>query len=144
MNLTRWEPFREMEEMFRSFPRAFGRVTRLISGDVGDWTPTADISETDKEYLIKAELPEVKKEDVRVTVDENIITISGERKQEKEQQGEHDIRVERFYGTFSRSFALPEDVDPQGIRAECKEGVLRVHIPKTNEKKSKAIEVQVQ
>lgn len=93
--------------------------------------PAADISETDAEYVTKAALPEVKKEDVKVTFEQGVVTISGERRQEKKQKDENGIRVESFYGSFSRSFALPDNVDPKAIGAESKDGVLRVRIPKT-------------
>lgn len=141
MNLTRWEPFREMEDFFRYSP-FFSRALRR--GENGfEWRPTADISETEKEYLIKAELPEVKKEDVKITVDGNVITISGERKHEKEQKDENEIRVESFYGTFSRSFELPDGIDTNTIRAESKDGVLRIHIPKTESKKARPVRIEV-
>jgi HSP20 family protein len=141
MNLTRWEPFREMEDFLRYSP-LFSRALRR--GENGtEWRPTADISETEQEYLIKAELPQVKKEDVKITVDANVITISGERKHEKEQKEENEIRVESFYGTFSRSFELPDNIDAKAIRAETKDGVLRVRIPKTEAKKANPIRIEV-
>jgi HSP20 family protein len=142
MNITRWEPFREMEEFFRQNSPFFGRALRR-NGDVDNWAPVADISETDGEYLIKAELPEVKKEDVKITLDNGVITISGERRHEKEKKDENEIRIESFYGTFSRSFSLPENVDAKGIRAETKDGVLRVRIPKTETAKAKPISIEV-
>lgn len=143
MNIARWEPFREMEEFFRQNSPFFGRALRRNGGDVGNWAPVADISETDGEYLIKAELPEVKKEDVKITLDNGVITISGERRHEKEKKDENEIRIESFYGTFSRSFSLPENVDAKGIRAETKDGVLRVRIPKTETAKAKPISIEV-
>ncbi|HLS82380.1 MAG TPA: Hsp20/alpha crystallin family protein [Steroidobacter sp.] len=144
MNITRWEPFREMEQMFRQYSPLFGRPSLWReSGDGAQWTPAADISETDKEFLIKAELPEVKKEDMKITLQDGMITISGERKHEKEQKDENEIRVERFYGTFSRSFALPDNIDQEAIRAECKDGVLRIHVPKTAAAKAKPIQIEV-
>ncbi|HLS81966.1 MAG TPA: Hsp20/alpha crystallin family protein [Steroidobacter sp.] len=141
--LTRWEPFREMENFFRGFSPFFDRGLRRYRGEDIEWSPTADISETDKEYLIKAELPEVKKEDVKITVEDGVITLSGERKHEKESKDENELRVESFYGTFSRSFVLPDDADAKGIRAESKDGVLRVHIPKTESKKPKPIQIEI-
>lgn len=131
MNITRWEPFREVEDMFRQYSPFFARALRRSNDDEGGWRPVADISETDQEYLIKAELPEVKKEDVKVTFDDGLLTISGERRNESKQKDENEIRVESFYGSFTRSFALPDNVDAKNIRAESKDGVLRVHIPKT-------------
>lgn len=143
MNIARWEPFREMEEFFRHNSPFFGRALRRNGGDVDNWAPVADISETDGEYLIKAELPEVKKEDVKITLDHGVITISGERRHEKEKKDENEIRIESFYGSFSRSFALPENVDAKGIRAETKDGVLRVRIPKTEAAQAKPISIEV-
>jgi HSP20 family protein len=142
MNITRWEPFREVEEMFRQYAPVFGRGVRR-NGDGGDWTPVADIIETDKEYVIKAELPEVKKEDVKVTLDNNVLTISGERRQEKEHKDGNEIRVESLYGTFSRSFSLPENVDAKSVRAESKDGVLRVRIPKTETAAAKPVQIEI-
>jgi HSP20 family protein len=142
MNITRWEPFREVEEMFRQYSPMFSRGLRRI-GDRGEWTPVADIIETDKEYVIKAELPDVKKEDVRVTLENGVMTISGERRQEKELKDENEIRIESFYGTFSRSFSLPENVDPNSVRAESKDGVLRIRIPKTQAPAAKRIAIEV-
>ncbi len=142
-SLTRWEPFREMENFLQSFSPFFARRLRRDDGEEVEWSPTANISETDKEYLIKAELPEVKKEDVKIAVDDGVITLSGERKHEKEHKDENELRIESFYGTFSRSFVLPDDADSKNISAESKDGVLRVHIPKTESKKSKPIQIEV-
>jgi HSP20 family protein len=143
MNITRWEPFREVEEMFRQYSPFFNRTLRRSGAEAGEWTPVADISETDQEYVIKAELPEVKKEDVKVTLDNGVITISGERKHQKEQKDANEIRIESFYGTFSRSFSLPENIDAKGIRAETKDGVLRVKIPKTEAAAPQAVSIEV-
>lgn len=143
MNITRWEPFREMEEMFRQYSPFFARSLRRTGGEGVAWSPVADISETGKEYLIKAELPEVRKEDVKITLDNGIITISGERRMEKEQQEANEIRVESFYGTFSRSFYLPENIDAKGIQAEAKDGVLKVRIPKTQAEAPRKIAIEV-
>lgn len=136
MSITRWEPFREVEDMFRQYSPLFSRALRRAEGEDGKWRPVADISETDKEYVIKAELPEVKKEDVKVTLADGMLTIAGERRHEKEHKAENEIRVESFYGTFARSFSLPENIDTKGIRAESKDGVLRVRIPKTEASKA--------
>jgi HSP20 family protein len=133
-----------MDELFRHYSPLFGRSALRGNGERSEWSPAANISETDKEYLIKAELPEVKKEDVRVLVENGVITISGERKQQKEQKDENEIRIESYYGTFSRSFSLPDNVDANGVRAESKDGVLKVHIPKKEVSKPKAVTVQVQ
>lgn len=143
MNITRWEPFREMEDMFRQYVPFFSRALRSIDGEETTWRPVADILENDNEYLIKAELPEVKKEDVKVEVSEGVLTISGERRKESEQKDANEIRVERFYGSFSRSFALPDNTDPEKIIAECKDGVVSVHIPKTTPSKPQARRIEV-
>ncbi len=140
MSLIRWEPFREMDNLFRRYAVNVGRPWR---DETGDWTPVANITENDKEYLIKAELPEVRKEDVKVSLENGVITISGERKQEKEEKKENEIRIESFYGTFSRSFALPDNIDEKAVSAESKDGVLRVHIPKTAAAKPKQIAINV-
>jgi HSP20 family protein len=141
MNITRWEPFRELEDAFRQYSPLFGRSLRRF--EEGNWTPVADISETDKEYVIKAELPEVKREDLKITLDGGMLTISGERRHEKEHKDENELRVESFYGTFSRSFSLPDNVDAASIRAEQKDGVVRVRIPKAKAETSKPISIEV-
>jgi HSP20 family protein len=148
MNVTRWDPFRELEMMSDRLNRVFGRTqSRTDSGrelmTVSDWTPTVDISETDKEYLIKMELPEVRKEDVKVTVEDGVLTIQGERRQEREEKGKKFHRVERSYGTFMRGFTVPDDVDETKVGAEFKEGMLMLHLPKSEKAKPKAIEVKV-
>ena len=147
MTLVRWDPFRELEEMSERLNRVFSRPSLRNSGKenltVADWMPTVDICETDGEYLIKAELPEVKKEDVKVTVENGVLTLQGERRQEKEEKGKRFHRVERLYGSFVRSFSLPESVDESGVKAEYKEGVLNLHLPKSEKVKPKAIDVKV-
>ena len=109
--VMRWDPFRELEEMSERLNRVFNRpAARSTDGKetitVADWIPTVDIAETDVEYQIKAELPEVKKDDVRVTVENGVLSISGERKVEKEEKDKKYHRVERAYGRFERSFEL--------------------------------------
>jgi HSP20 family protein len=145
--LTRWEPLREMEEFQNRLSTLFGRPSRRGNGreeiTLPEWTPLADITEDEKEYLIKAELPEMKKEDVKVTVENGVLTISGERKFEKEEKKRKYHRVERGYGTFMRSFALPDDADFNKVNAEFKSGVLTVHVPKSEQAKPKQIEVKV-
>lgn len=142
MNVTRWEPFREFDQMLREYSPFFARGLRRGAHGT-DWTPLADISETDKEYVIKADLPEVKKEDVKISLENGVITVTGERRREREHKEENEIRVETFYGTFSRSFALPEDIDAAGIQAESKDGVLRVRIPKKEPSQRKPISIEV-
>ena len=110
---------------------------------VADWSPEVDISEDDHGYVLKADLPEMKKDDVRVTVEEGILSVSGERKSEKEDQKKKFHRIERSFGTFRRSFTLPEDADSTKVTAEFRDGVLKVHLPTTPIARSKAIEVKV-
>lgn len=155
MNLIRYEPtalnfplFREMEEMSDRLNRLFGTWTRPLGAKeesltVTDWTPSVDIQETENEYLVKAELPEVKKEDVKVTVENGVLMLQGERKQEKEEKGKKFHRVERSYGTFLRTFTVPSDADEAKVAADFKDGILRVHLPKTEKPRPKAIEVKV-
>jgi HSP20 family protein len=143
MNITRWEPFREMEDIFRQYSPFFASALRRNGGEGAAWAPVADISETDQEYLIKAQLPEVKKEDVKITLDNGVITIAGERRMEQEQKEANEIRVESFYGTFSRSFGLPDNIDAGAIKAEQKDGVLKVRIPKTKEAAPRKIAVEI-
>ena len=145
MQLTKWDPFREMEDVFDRYSKAIGwprRGTQEVMA-TGDWAPRVDIAETDNEFIIKAEIPEVKKDEVKVTVDSGVLTIRGERKQEKEEKDKKFHRVERYYGSFMRSFTLPDNVDEGKIDASFKDGMLNLKIPKTEAAKPKAIEVKV-
>ena len=107
------------------------------------WTPLCDVYETDKELVLKFELPEIKKEDVRITMENNVLTLRGERKFEKETERENYHRVERHYGEFMRTFNVPMFVDATKINAEFKNGVLTVTLPKRDEAKAKHIDVKV-
>jgi HSP20 family protein len=145
--LMRWDPFRELEDMSDRLNRVFARPATRTNGKealtVADWAPTVDISETEDEYLIKAELPEVKKDDVKVTLEDGILTIQGERRREKDEKTTKYHRVERSYGSFVRSFSLPDQVDENGVKAEYKDGMLNLRIPKSEKAKPRAIEVKV-
>ena len=145
--LTKWNPFRELEEIQSRLSSLFGRTPLKGLGEetmtVSEWAPLVDITEDEKEYLIKAELPEVKKEDVKVTVENGTLSITGERKFEKEEKGKKYHRVERAYGSFMRSFTLPEGTTGDKVSAEFKDGVLKVHLPKSEEAKPKSIDVKV-
>jgi len=148
MTLIRWEPFRELDDIFARYTPFLGRVptdrsTTAAEPETRVWTPAANISETETEYLIKAELPEVSKEDVKVTIDEGVITISGERRNEFEHKDEKIHRVESFYGNFSRSFRLPEDADVNAVQAESRNGILKVRVPKQPASRARTVEVQV-
>ena len=145
--LAKWNPFRELEDIQNRLSSRFGRTSLRGLGDesmtVSEWTPLVDLAEDDKEYLIKAELPEVKKEDVKVTVENGVLTITGERKFEKEEENKKYHRIERAYGSLMRSFTLPQDAAGDKINAEFKDGVLKVHLPKSAEAKPKSIDVKV-
>ena len=110
---------------------------------VAEWSPLVDISEDDKEYRIKAELPEVNKEDVKVTTEAGTLTIMGERKFEKAESDRKYHRVERAFGTFGRSFEIPEDASPNHVTAEFKDGVLTVHLLKDEKAKPQQVEVKI-
>ena len=149
--LITWNPLREMEDATQNrFNRFFldSCPNRMCSGEipslaVADWSPEVDISEDDHGYLLKADLPEMKKDDVRVTVEDGILCVSGERKSEKEDHKKKFHRIERCFGSFRRSFTLPEDADSTKVTAEFRDGVLKVHLPTTPIARSKAIEVKV-
>ena len=148
-SLTRWDPLKEMEELQSRLTGLFGRATtRRGNGGqesitVPEWAPLVDIIEDDKEYLIKVELPEVKKEDVKVAVENGVLTITGERKSEKEEKNKKFHRIERAYGSFERSFIVPDYAEADRVNAEFKDGVLKVHLPKGEKAKPKQIEVKV-
>jgi HSP20 family protein len=148
MNLVRFDPLRELEDMTFRLNRFFGPPAqrRADDGDgtmFADWSPAMDIQETDKEYLVKADLPDVKREDVKVAIEEGILTVEGERKQEKEEKNKKFHRVERSYGKFVRKLAVPAEVDAQKVAAEFKDGVLNVHLPKSPLAKPKSVDVKV-
>jgi HSP20 family protein len=147
MRVIKWEPFRDVDDVFDRFiaeslrrwprPPAEGRAAT-------DWAPAADVSETEGEYLIKADLPAVRKEDVSITVQDGVLTLSGERRQEKHTDDEKLHRVERTYGSFARRFALPENADEQAIRAESRDGVILIHIPKHKVEQPQPRQIEIQ
>ena len=145
--LAKWNPFRELDDFQRRLGTFFGRTP--LAGEGGEtisaveWAPAVDVTEDDKEFLIKAELPEVKKEDVKVTIEEGTLHIAGERKFEKEEKGKKYHRIERSYGSFERAFTVPEGTKPEAMTAEYKDGILRVHLPKSETPKPKPIQVKV-
>ena len=148
--VTTWNPLREIDEAQNRLSRFFlgGFPNRMGSGEipsmaVADWSPEVDISEDDHGYLLKADLPEMKKDDVKVTVEDGILSVSGERKSEKEDLKKKFHRIERSYGTFRRSFTLPENADSTKVTAEFRDGVLKVHLPTTPVAKSKVTQVKV-
>ena len=144
-----WDPWREMEEMRNQFNKLL-RERQLLrkEGDsealeVTEWLRVVDITEDTKEYTVKAELPGLAKENVKVTVENGVLVIAGERKEEKEEKDKKHHRIERSYGSFRRSFALPEDSSGEKVTADFKDGVLKVHLPKDQTAKPKSVEVKV-
>ena len=147
--LTRWDPFKEMDDLQKRLTNLFGLSAArhpVNNGrediTVAQWLPLVDITETEKEYQIKAELPEVRKEDVKVTVEGGVLTVSGERRFEKEEKDKKYHRIERGYGSFNRSFGVPEDADHANVSAEFKDGVLTVKLAKSEKALPKAVEVK--
>ncbi len=144
----KWNPFKEMEELQNRLNTYFGNSSLTRNGTdeavtPAKWAPLVDIVEDEKEYLVKAELPEINKEDISVKVEKGVLSITGERRFEKEEKDKKYHRVERSYGHFTRSFTLPEDADADNVKAEFKNGVLEVHLHKAEKAKPKQIEVQV-
>jgi HSP20 family protein len=154
MSLIRWNPARELatwpsdlfgiqREMNRMFDNAFRFDIRNEDSAFNAWTPAVDIAEHEDQFVVKAELPGVNKDDVKVTIENNILTIHGEKKQEKETKKENYHRVERCYGSFERSFTLPTTVKSDRIDAVYKDGILQIALPKAEEAKPKQVEVKV-
>jgi HSP20 family protein len=147
--ITRWDPFKEMEELQSRLAPLLRHTTWRVDGSqkeamtVTEWSPLVDICEDVKEFLIKAELPEVNKDAVKVSVEDGVLTITGERRFEKEEKDKKYHRVERSYGSFLRSFTLPEGVEGAKVTAEFKDGLLKVHLPKGEKTSPKAVEVKV-
>ncbi len=147
--LTRWNQLKQLEALQHGLGSLFSRSpAQWPEGHeeplaVAEWSPLVDISEDDKEYLIKAELPEVRKEDVKVTAQEGTLTIMGERRFEKEEKGRKYHRVERAYGSFGRSFSFPDDASPGKVSADFKDGVLTVHLAKVVKAKPQQVEINV-
>jgi len=147
--LTHWDPFRELEDVQHRLSSFLGRRSPRGENDgketitTAQWTPLVDITEDDKEYHIKAEVPEIKKHEIRVTVENGVLVISGERKFATEEKGKRYHRIERSYGSFVRSFDLPDDADATKVNAEFKDGVLAVRIAKSDAARPKQIEVKV-
>ena len=145
MNLIRFDPFRELEVMSSRLNRLLG-APPVVSDEAdgfGAWAPAMDVEETDKEYLIKADLPDVKKPDVKVGIEEGVLTIEGERRQEKEEKGTKYHRLERSYGRFVRRLTVPTDVDQAQVGADFKDGVLNVHLPKSANAKPRSVDIKV-
>jgi HSP20 family protein len=151
MALVRWEPVRELtslqNEMNRLFNTFFDTPTAAGNGGNGGslrrWIPAMDLVETEDHFVLKADLPGLSEGDVSLEVEDNVLTVSGERKAEHEDKREGYVRVERAYGAFRRSLTLPEGIDPEGVSASFDNGVLEVRIPKPEERKPRRVAIQV-
>ena len=151
---TPWDPFADLDDLTESLsrimttPRLTATAKTLQRGREAitwaDWSPVVDVSESNEEYLIQAELPEIKKSDVNIMVQNGALTITGERKHEEEEKGKRFHRLERSYGRFVRTFAVPADVDEKAIQADFKDGMLNIHLPKSAENGSKKIGIKIQ
>lgn len=150
MALVRWEPFRNaaglQERINRMFDDVFSanQPSEMDESAIGAWTPSSDIYETNDAIVIEAELPGLKKDDVNVEINDNVLSIKGERKEEDEKNDDNYYRRERFIGKFHRAFTLPMDVDTEKISAKFKDGVLHLEVPKPEEKKPKKINVSLE
>ena len=148
MAITRWRPFRDLisiqDEMNRLFDDFFERPVTRPEWTGGVWCPCVDMSETKDNVIIKTEIPGMSKDDVKVSVQDNVLTLSGEKKQEKEEKDANYHRIERNHGSFSRSFTLPASVKPDKVKATYKDGVLNITLPKSEEVKPKEIPISVE
>ncbi len=141
MSLIKWSPYKNLISLPDEVDRFFNGFGLDLNASDSVWSPTVDISETENQYEVNAEVPGLKKEDIKLSVEDNVLTLSGERKVEKETDKKNYHRIERVYGKFERSFRLPKEVDAENIKASYKNGVLTVHIPKTEAVKPKEIAV---
>jgi HSP20 family protein len=147
MSLIPWNPSRDFEDFLQHYPRSLSRALSSASQELlttSDWVPVVDISETPEAYLIKAELAGLKREDIKVKLEQGVLTLRGERRQEKKDKDKKHHRVERFYGSFARSFTLPEDADAEHIKAEYSEGLLTLSLPKLTVKPTHTREIDIQ
>lgn len=148
MSLIHWDPFNDVSTLIRFIPNPGAAWPRSAGEGNGarklEWSPSSDISETEKEYVIRLDVPAVKKEDVKVTLDQGVISISGERRQQSDDKSEKFHRIESFFGTFERSFSLPENVNADAVTCDSKDGILTVHIPKIATKTQSPKQITVQ
>lgn len=143
--LTIWRPFQDLKkEMDRLWQEFFGKSYLPERWEVVEWAPAVDVSETDEEVIVKADLPGVKPEEIEINLVDNVLTIKGEKKRETEEKKENYYRVERYYGSFMRAIQLPSEVDGEKVKAQYKDGVLKVTLPKKPEAKKKLIKVEVE
>jgi HSP20 family protein len=148
MALVRWEPVRELSslqtDMNRLFNTFFDTTTNANGGTAPRrWIPAMDLVETEEYFVLKADLPGLSEDDVHIDVEDDVLTVSGERKAEHEDKREGYVRVERSYGAFRRSLTLPDGIDPEAVTASFDKGVLEVRIPKPEERKPRRVAIQV-
>lgn len=142
MTLTRWDPFRELQDRMNRMFEDTGRGWRSDEpSSTTTWSPAVDIYETQSEILVQAELPGVDRKDISLHLEKNVLTLKGERRFEKETNQENYHRIERAYGGFSRSFSIPATVEEDKIRAEYKDGILKIALPKKEQVKPKQIQI---
>lgn len=144
-SITRWDPFRNLTAFQDQFNRVFESTLKAHQDNsaLTTWAPAVDIYETENELVLKADLPDVEEKDIDVRVENNMLTLRGERKFEKSVKEDNYLRVERTYGSFSRSFSLPNTVNTEAIEASYKNGVLTVQLPKRAESKPKQVRINV-
>lgn len=148
--ITRWNPINEFEDLLDRYNRQFGLSRSEGDGEGkdllgrSDWAPAVDIKETPEAFLIEAELPGLNKDDVKVTVQDGVLSIKGERRKVEETSDEKQHRVERFYGSFLRRFTLPDNVDESSVQARFNDGVLSLSLKKVEPAQPRAIEIEVQ
>lgn len=148
LGISRFDPFRELDRFNRSLfsdPFSFGRngvPTRASTSEVFDWKPSADLIETKDGFELTAELPGVQKENVKIEIHDDVITLKGEKREVKREEKEGTYYKERSFGSFVRKFSLPDGVDPKSIKAEFNDGVLKLHLPKGGEAKKHEVQIQ--
>ncbi len=147
MAITRWRPFRDVvsiqDEMNKLFDDFFGRPVLRTEWTEGVWSPSVDVSEDKDNVIIKAEMPGMNKDDVKISIQDGVLTLKGEKRQEKEEKDKNYHRVERNYGSFCRSFQLPTSVKSDKVKASYKDGMLSIALPKTEEVKPKEIPISI-
>lgn len=141
MYLTRFEPFREIANLERRLADMFELNKRGESGNIAGFAPSLNTREDENGYYVELDLPGVKKEDINIDINKNTVTISGERKTKEEVKEENYYKLESFYGKFQRSFLLPDNVNPDDIKATFENGVLELTLPKSDVKESKRVEI---
>lgn len=145
MAIVRWDPVRELEDMQKRLSSFFqaGYPTFNEALARTEWSPPVDIAETNEAYVLHAELPDVKKEDIKLSIHEGVLMLQGERRQEREEKGKRFHRIERTFGRFQRSFTLPSSVDESKVTASFKDGVLNVIVPKTTQAPPQSKEIKI-